>query len=51
MAKEEGDIDRRGKGSSWLSDIRRLDASLNVLLGGLNCSCDRRLGVVDVVAG
>jgi hypothetical protein len=51
MAKDEGDIDRRGKGSVWLSDMRRLDASLNVLLGILNCSCDRTLGAVDVVAG
>ena len=51
MAKDEGDIDRRGKGSVWLPDIRRLDASLNVLLGVLKCSCDPRLGVVDVVTG
>jgi hypothetical protein len=33
VANEEDDIERGGKGSVWLPDKRRLDASLNVLLG------------------
>jgi hypothetical protein len=51
MAIDEGDIDRGGKGSVWLPDMRRLDDSLKVLLGVLNCSCDRRLELPGVAAG
>ena len=51
MARDEGDTDKRGNGSSWLSDTRRLDDSLKVLLGVLSCSCGRRLGLADNAAG
>lgn len=51
MAKDEGDMDRRGNGSSWLSDNRRLDDSLKVFLEVLGCSCGRRLGLADIAAG